>query len=1053
MRIQGIWKIIKNKHEMWIIAILICCSLSLLNSMSYLTKFTQNILVVDRLDDYGADLHISISSGEDPSILFEHYLEDYPSPLEFEAEFRSTIIGLKNVISSLNYLSENFNKSEMWEYPTTNIDSFIVGIDELTFNYMQNKTNGNIINLNQTYQDLEHGLVVSNFLGAYDFIISELLLAIYTDAESSLQQSKPLYMDFRNTQLNKTEISPNTWISKNGSQLPLISRFEITNSKKFYSLVGIDLDSSKTPIFLCGEKFLQHFQILEGEGINQYQQKKLINLKINREYLLSESPLKIKRQIDSLRAPLTARNKDSEYSELFIEEKDSVSNIHRMVTNTQNAQFYTLLIYIPIFSLCGIFLTVILNNMIERRKEEYRLYLINGMEIRTLRLILLGIGFCLGFIGGMSSSFGGIVLSNLLINILYPDISETLIMKSVDLWTTFFQNCGIFAILGGFFVICFFWKPLKMFNQEFLVNNEAKRKEVRSPLWRKIEFSLFIIFIAFSIFAIALRFASIPMDIDLIQDTEYPFIIYILEWFGPIMGVLPFAFPLLLINLIGDKAAKWITIQKKQLSSHSSKIISFEQSRNSASKYDHPLNDEYKQKKNKAKSSSSEKIRSSMNNRSSILKKLTIWKLSKNLTKNKKLLKLFTFTLILITISSNLVNSYQYSEKIHSSLYNAEGEILKMTIFENLSISNINNEFQNFQSESYQINRDHFNAIYHTQTNEDRFSDEDVEWDVKFTSIEVANLWNYRFSWVNYSNLLQNTIILDDWFIGGKVDDIFSRMDLPNSILIPDYFLSRGVKINDTLVFSVKMVNGTTLSQEGVIIGAYSNFPAALLEGYSYNWENQEKLFEMIYMSYDLLKGACVKSVQFISYSQKHLADSYLQDLNSFVSLHLDSDIFIEQVDLSYYYNDFDIQIFHLFQLEGYLFIGFAIFGFLIFNFVDNIQSGREIAILRSKGMQEKNLLKSALWEITLLSGCASVLSLLGMICIGPLIMFLNFYRSGSSKAMFPLIGQLDWYFFLGILLIGNFFFLIINAGFAILKLKSTRSDHKLEIFLRSARQ
>ncbi|MHA1519306.1 MAG: hypothetical protein ACTSRK_03905, partial [Promethearchaeota archaeon] len=146
---------------MWAIVILICCSFSLLSAMAYIAKITQNAILIGSMYKYGTDLHVYLDSGSDPTELFDQYLEENPTQLEFEAEFRTTVIELRNVIASLDYECEEFNISEEWEYPATYIDFIIVGIDELTFNFMQNQTFGNVINFNGSYQDLESGFAIS----------------------------------------------------------------------------------------------------------------------------------------------------------------------------------------------------------------------------------------------------------------------------------------------------------------------------------------------------------------------------------------------------------------------------------------------------------------------------------------------------------------------------------------------------------------------------------------------------------------------------------------------------------------------------------------------------------------------------------------------------------------------------------------------------------------------------------------------------------------------------------------------------------------------------
>ncbi|MHA1611539.1 MAG: FtsX-like permease family protein, partial [Promethearchaeota archaeon] len=830
---------------------------------------------------------------------------------------------------------------------------------------------------------------------------------------------------------------------------------DIINVPFFYSLVGIDVDSSKTPILLCGEALLQQFENYEKEGLTQYRKQTLLNLRIDRDFLIRTRPLKIHNQIWNLRGGVSdlSSNSNPDFRSLYIRSDVLVDLIYYVLENTQNSQFYTLLIYIPIFFFCGIFLTLILTHLIERRREEYRLYLINGMKIRTLKQILLGTGFGLGCTGGFLSAFGGVLLSTLLGKIFYPDISYLVSSGSV-IWTILLQNCLLYSLLGGILVLISIRKPLKLIHLDTLVNNLPNgltNKSVRSFSKEKWEFIALLIFLVISIFSVVLYYSSIPMDINLIQDTEFPFITPILIWLGPLMGILPFAFPLLLIDLAGDKIGLWITIHKKKFSTQKSKELSSKQNYDTCTENKTQVDGKIKSPQNSIASTPQAKKKASKIAQNSVIKKLTVWNLSQNLSKNKKLLTIFTFTLIIITISSNLVKTYQYSEHIHSTLYFAEGEIMEMNVFDDLSLSEIKSVSQKLQNESEKFGVDHFNAIYSTQTQGLEYG---INGEYEITSIAAENLWYYRFSWVNYTLLLQDTTLLDKWFIGGTASEIFNKMELPNSILIPDYLLNRGVNISDTLSFSVKLANGTSINQNGTIIGAYSSFPAAYFGDHTYDWGVDEDFFRGIYMSYDLLQDSNIKFVQFISYSKTPMNNSNVQEFQEYLHLNIDANINIEKPNISGYQNEFDLQVFRLFQWEGYLFIVFAIFGIFLFYLIDNIQSGKEIAILRSKGIRERDILKSTFWESILLGGCASILSLIAMVSSQALIMYLNFYRSGNrSKRNFPLYFQQDWGAFLGFLFIGNLLFLLINMAFGFFKIKSTRSDQKLELFLRSARQ
>ncbi|UYP45586.1 hypothetical protein NEF87_001871 [Candidatus Lokiarchaeum ossiferum] len=63
MRIQAIWKLLKGKHELWAIVILITFSLTLLNTVSYMTRLTQATAINEGIADIGTDIHVFLKSG------------------------------------------------------------------------------------------------------------------------------------------------------------------------------------------------------------------------------------------------------------------------------------------------------------------------------------------------------------------------------------------------------------------------------------------------------------------------------------------------------------------------------------------------------------------------------------------------------------------------------------------------------------------------------------------------------------------------------------------------------------------------------------------------------------------------------------------------------------------------------------------------------------------------------------------------------------------------------------------------------------------------------
>ncbi|WP_371805690.1 FtsX-like permease family protein [Candidatus Lokiarchaeum ossiferum] len=1023
MRIQGIWKIIKNKHEFWVVVILISCSLSLLSAMSYVTDLTEKTIVTDVIDDYGADIHVSLNTGMDPSEAYSQYMRNYQSPIKFEAQFRSTVITLAEVITSLNYQGEDMNITKEWTYPTTSIDFYVVGIDESSFNFLQNQSSDKVLGLDFEYSDFKQGFVISNLFASEEAFLKDLQVSIYTNAETFLEQSKPVMVEFFNPKINRTAITANTWITAQNSILPLISRFDIIDVPFFYSLLGITSENLQVPILLCGEELFQHFEPLEGEEIFQYMKTDYLNLRIDREYLLTTSPQQFYKQILAFRSYV--RGNIGGTSLLNIQMDSLVSHIEDISENSLKSQIYTLLIYIPIFLLCGMYMTMIFYHMIEKRKKEYGLYLINGMEIHTLKRTVLLAGFLQGVLGGAISSIGGILIAKILGNSFYPNLSSNYFRLVIGTIPVLLQNFFTYSLLGGLLALISLWKPLKLVNFTDLKSKVSPSSiSVPKTPSRKKKFQIVLFFgiLAMGILAFYLEIQSIPIVRGRIDN---PAIAEILYYFGPLMGITPFVLPLLLINFWASFFGRWLTSKKKN-----AKALKISELPEIFSENERDF------QKNTA-----------------FLQKITVWNLKQNFVKNRKLAKIFSITFVLITISANLVSTYRFSEEIHFTLHNAGGEMMKVDVIDDHELLNLTQSSQQIPIKNIASEESHLNGFYHSQINGARYSAKNTDWDVEITSIERLSLWYYQFSWTNYSLLIQDTPILDEWFFGGTAAEIMNKLELPNSILIPEFLLNRGIKINDTLSFTIKMENGTRIQQEGVIIGAYSKFPTSNIQFSGDDGVTKENLFAQIYMSYNLIQKACIKIIQLVSYTEQPMTDHQKFDLINGLYENLDAEISIEVYDMVRYIDPFDSYVFHLFQIEGILLIGFTMIGFLFFNIVDNIQSGTNLALLRSKGVTEKILLKSHFLEILGLMGVSTLTAILAIMSTPSLITYLNFIRTVKRGSTFYLYFTTNWEAVLGIILGGHVFFLLINMIFIFLQVKSTRSDQKLELFLRSTRQ
>ncbi|MHA1522761.1 MAG: hypothetical protein ACTSRK_21565, partial [Promethearchaeota archaeon] len=432
------------------------------------------------------------------------------------------------------------------------------------------------------------------------------------------------------------------------------------------------------------------------------------------------------------------------------------------------------------------------------------------------------------------------------------------------------------------------------------------------------------------------------LDFTILMD-EYPLIYWVIFLLGPIMGLFPFIFPALFISWVGDKLGYWIEIFRRK-------------------RYE----DISSQKLQSAKDTSSKPSRNGYKP-PSYLKKLTTWNLTHKLNKNKKLLEIYALAIIFISISVNLGSSYEYSEGVHATLYHANGEILNVEVSGDQNILDFRQFTQNMQANASKYGFDNINAFYHTQMNEARYDDREVEWDIQIDSVEASSLMYYCFSWVNYSILYHNSSFRDEWIIGGNPEEILARMQTPGSILIPQYLLDKGVEINETLSFSYRTSNGTIIQKEGIVTGAYAKFPASYMER-----EYDEGIDFEIYMSLDLIQDARIELIEIVYYTEGELSDVQKTGLSQYIYDNLATDFSLRFMENQQYYDPYDSKIFDLFQIEGYLLVAFAFFGFIIYSLIDSFHTNVEIALLRAKGLLEKDLLKSAIYETLILVGLGS---------------------------------------------------------------------------------
>ncbi|WP_371805689.1 hypothetical protein [Candidatus Lokiarchaeum ossiferum] len=1023
MRIQGIWKIVKNKHELSLIVGILTFSFAILSAVTIVSDTYQMQIFSEIMDESVVDFRVTLDTRQDPSQDFERYLSEYDGWLQIETQYQTEVISISSGLLNLTYLNESTNISDQWDFQTSPSEIFFIGIDELTFNVLNNGTTNPIVNLKGiTYAQLEEQCVVANLLHTYDSLISELNCIISTNANNSEDRDLPIQINLFNDAANTSLTFLSNQLTKPNSNFTLRSSFDLYDEKKFYSLLGLDQWQFGAPIFLCGSKLLDQFISLEESEIPHISKSVSLSARLNRILILKHNPQQLRRELDIFQQ--ASEDSTSEFWSLWISWGDWSTNLDDLIQNGNRFQMYSVIIFIPVFLLCGKYMKTSFQYFMEKRRNELGVYMINGMQHQLLTRMFLGVGFLIGAIGGLFGAIGGLFLTRGVGSLLFPSTSTIAHYIQVDTWLILLQNGVVNMIAGGIFAMWAMNKPLQMLNQEELQTNLSKthhliqKDDPNSPIRNVI----------LIVFCIALCVAYIyditfdMFDFALLTD-EYPLLYWILFILGPLMGLFPFLFPTFLISWISEKLNRWFeSFRRKKFENKSRQKIlgAIKQNRQTSQR----------------------RIRSS-----SHMEKLVTWNLAHRMNKNQKIIEIFALAVIFITISVNLNQTYGYSEDIHATLYHANGEILTVHLDDDQSLKDLRSFGQMLQNNASQYEFDTQCAFFHTQSNEARYVDSETSWDIQITSLEPSKLWKYCFSWVNYSLLPQNTTFRDEWIIGGTFEDMMVRMQSPQSIMVPQYLLEEGVEINETITFSYLTMNGTIIQKEGVVVGAYSKFPASFMER-----TTAPEIDVEIYMSLDLLQDAMIDLLEFVFYTNGEFAEAQKTHLIQFFYDNLVGDFSLRFIDISQYYDNYDSKIFELFQIEGYLFVIFAFFGFLIYSLMDIFQTNVELALLRAKGILEKDLLVSTVYESLVLVGIGSILSLLSIVGTKGLILYLNLERTGSGGNIFYLFYQMNWWRFLLITTIGGFFFFLISLFFNILQIKSTRSDKQLEQLMRTSK-
>ncbi|TFH26500.1 MAG: hypothetical protein E4G98_07000 [Promethearchaeota archaeon] len=434
---------------------------------------------------------------------------------------------------------------------------------------------------------------------------------------------------------------------------------------------------------------------------------------------------------------------------------------------------------------------------------------------------------------------------------------------------------------------------------------------------------------------------------------------------------------------------------------------------------------------------------STSSSKSKIKWKVLHWRMQRDVPNIRNNLEIFVISSIYIIAFFSLHTSFQYSQDVYRTLVDGNGTLVQYDLERPLSISNNSDNIHHFADslEEYGIND--VITVYNTQENRAKFINS--SYDIEIQNIPVDDFSTYyKFGTLNYTDLARHVVLRDDWFIGGTAQEIFTKLEQDNNILVPAYLLNY-LDLNDTISFVIHQDNGGSINETGTVIGGYSIFPSQKGLDQGLNRINTE-----FYMSMNLLRDAPIRSLYCFFYTENGGLTNF--QFTSAINLAF-QDIpgcsSYSTTDESYVYDEFDLLFLRFFNFEAIAFIIFGIWGQIIFNNINNQETSVTLASLRSRGYEKRDIIWILRVETAVMGILGLVFSLLLFFLLPVFLFGLNQQRSSGSHGDFFIYTKYNWLASGLTIGLGGIAFMVINFLTKYRQLQETNVKSTLDRILR----
>ncbi|MHA1474337.1 MAG: FtsX-like permease family protein [Promethearchaeota archaeon] len=975
----------KKKKEIWVITGLLIISITFLMGVLYSSNAFRSNSMMNIINQYPTDYFIE-SNWNHSEDLLSSYFSNYEGPLEIDHTFRVENVDLDNVKIIGDNISDTGILINQLNRSYNTI--FLVAIDEIAYNLLRSDDMNSTVFLSDPLNFSSTGILTSNFFREHQESLTDMRLNIFTEAETREDRDVyPLNLNFTN--INS---SIENSVSVNGY-------FEIYDIDFFCKALGLYPSShfSEYPIFLGNlETINVLFPNSTDEIIHVYSEE-ITNIVFNKTRLSQYSPTKISLDVNDFDRAI--RNFD-DYFYLYGRATWD-QEINSLTENNMKFQIYSIILFLPIIIICYSYFKISNEYMISKRSREIGMCLVNGMNKKQIKTQYYGAIIFSGLIGGIIGNLSGLILSIKIGEFLFPNIQ---IVYSDFIASNIILNSFLTGIIAALISFIAIRKPLKQILNKTLENIlETKKFELeKQKKIRQLEWILFggcIYALIFSIIQ-SLFYESFDMS-ALYLNPPVIFIAIIIAI--PFLPIFVYIFPSLILKISMNK----LTVISRKFAEK--KIF----------------------KKNPFKV------------------KLLFWNWTQKSDRNQKLIEIFSISIIFIFITSSLATSFDYSQTVYESSQTANANKIDMEFLGNTSFTTINKFNSDLSKNLSDYHLKSFNTIKYTSENTERYYDEGDQRfmnDIKILNYNKDDLWYYQFVCFNISNLQNNAEFRDEWFIGGSYNDILTKLQQPDAMLIPSYMLETNFSINDKVNLYYTNDKSEKIYRNATIIGAYRTFPSISKDRYY-----RETLYREIIVNPQLLENATLKKASYLFYGESDLNDIHLYQLKNLFYRNLPEDFtFLTYFTRSYdIENEFEVVQFKLIKLESFLFVFYMILGIFIHSALSNMNLSYEIGLLKSRGVSKKDLVKLSLSEIHLILVIGFVFSSISLIGIKLLIMFLNIIRGSDIGSTFPLYYQnpkiID---FIGII-VGTVLFYISYFCLNYLQIKKSSASRDLEKILR----